>query len=149
MKHVRLACVIASVVAFLGVLPTPAAAQSFGGVVGVSADPDQFYFGLHYETRPLVDHLVFRPNLEIGIGDDTTLAALNFEFAYKFQAPKGSWKFYAGGGPALNIYSGDKGAEPGFNVLLGIGHKDGLFFEVKVGAIDSPSFKFGVGYVFK
>jgi hypothetical protein len=147
--RVRFACATLSLVALFVTLPASAAAQSIGGRVGVSADPDQFYFGVHYETKPLVDRLTFRPNIEIGIGDDTTLAALNFEFAYKFAEPKGAWKLYAGGGPALNIYSGDRGAEGGFNILLGIAHKDGLFFEVKVGAIDSPSFKFGVGYVFK
>ena len=30
----------------------------------------------------------------------------------------------------------------------GLQHDKGLFFEVKVGAWDSPDLKFGVGYVF-
>jgi hypothetical protein len=58
---------------------------------------------------------------------------------------------YAGAGPALNII--DRGretdAEPGFNVLVGVAHEDGLFAEVKVGAFDSPRLKFGVGYAFR
>jgi hypothetical protein len=28
-------------------------------------------------------------------------------------------------------------------------HRDGLFFEAKIGAIDSPDLKFGVGYTFR
>jgi hypothetical protein len=33
--------------------------------------------------------------------------------------------------------------------MVGIQHRDGLFFEVKAGALDSPDFKVGVGYVFR
>ena len=45
-------------------LTASAAAQSSAGArVGVSANPDQFYFGGQIETRlPLVDNLHFRPN---------------------------------------------------------------------------------------
>jgi hypothetical protein len=28
-------------------------------------------------------------------------------------------------------------------------HRDGLFFEFKVGAIDSPNLRFGVGYTWR
>ena len=61
---------------FLGVVifsSTPALAQDGGIRGGISVDPDQFYFGGHLETSPLVDRLYFRPNVEIGIGDDLTL----------------------------------------------------------------------------
>jgi hypothetical protein len=138
--------------AFLMILaaPTRASAQTTYGVrVGASANPDQFVFGGHVETPPLVDRLHFRPNVGIGVGDDTTLVALNFEFAYKF-ASRTPWHVYAGGGPALNIYSGDRrdDAEGGFNLLLGVEHQKGLFAEVKVGTIDSPDFTIAVGYVF-
>ena len=80
---------------------------SGGGVRGgVSVDPDQFYFGGHYETGPLVDRLHFKPNIEAGFGDDLTLIAINFEFVYKFPS-KGPWNLYAGGGPAINFFSFD------------------------------------------
>ena len=46
----------------------------------------------------LVDRLHFRPNLELGIGDDLVTTALNFEFVYKFPSRSG-WRLYAGGGP--------------------------------------------------
>ena len=62
----------------------PALAQGVGVRGGVSVDPDQFYFGGHYETDALVDRLHFRPNLELGLGDDLVTTSLNFEFVYKF-----------------------------------------------------------------
>ena len=131
-------------------LATPAAAQDFGLRAGASFDPDQFYFGAHAETAPLVDRLRFRPNAEIGVGDDVTLIALNFEFAYFFPTRQ-RWQVYAGGGPALNIVDTERDTDPegGFNILLGVQHTGGLFFEFKVGAIDSPDLKFGVGYTWR
>jgi hypothetical protein len=127
-----------------------ASAQTFGARVGVSAEPDQFYFGGHVETPPVVDRLRFRPNVELGIGNDTKVLGLNFEFAYHFPDRRG-WNLYAGGGPALNFIDTEleNRAEGGFNVLIGVQHEGGLFAEAKAGAIESPNFKIGVGYVFR
>jgi hypothetical protein len=133
---------------------TPALAQDGGIRGGISIDPDQFYFGGHLETSPLVDRLYFRPNVEVGIGDDLTLIGANMEFVYKFSRNRGL-NLYAGGGPALNIFMfdgpGDNDAETeaGFNILVGAETPGGLFFEFKMGAIDSPDFKFGVGYTWR
>lgn len=147
---------VASVLSVFSV--DPAAAQSRVGLRGgVSVDPDQAFFGVHFETRPLIDNLTFRPNVELGIGDDVTLVALNFEFAYWIPLERTAWRLYIGGGPAVNIYSIDRGrfdddddtdVEGGFNILLGLQHRQGLFTELKVGAMDSPDLKFTVGYVF-
>jgi len=133
--------------------PEAAGAQVRAGVRGgVSIDPDQVYVGGHVETAPLVDRLTFRPNVEVGFGDDVTLAAFNFEFAYHFAArtSRVPWHFYAGGGPAANFFSanGNSDTSAGFNFLFGAERRDGLFFEAKLGAGDSPSLKFGVGYTF-
>src|SRR5437764_2823038 len=140
----------AAIILVLLASASAAPAQTLGIRVGASAEPDQFYFGAHFETRPLVDRLRFRPNIEAGVGDEVTTTALNFEFAYHFPDTSGGWHFYGGGGPALNIYkrNGDSDAQGGFNVLLGAEHRGGLFVEIKGGAIDSPNFKIGVGYVF-
>jgi len=131
---------------------TPALAQDGGVRGGISVDPDQFYFGGHLETSPLVDRLYFRPNLEVGIGDDLTLIAANMEFVYKFTRSRGL-NLYAGAGPALNIFmfdeSDDAETEAGFNILVGAETPKGLFFEFKIGTIDSPDFKFGVGYTWR
>jgi hypothetical protein len=126
-------------------------AQDIGLRAGVSGSPDQFYAGVHYETADLVDRLRFRPNVEIGVGDDVTLVALNFEFCYHARLPRTAWSVYGGGGPALNIYrsANDTTPEGGFNILVGLEHRRGLFTELKVGALNSPSVKFAIGYVFR
>ena len=126
------------VLAFLGIA-VPAAAQGPGVRGGVSIDPDQVYFGGHYETDALVDRLHFKPNLEVGIGDDVVATTINMEFVYKFPS-RSRWLLYAGGGPAINFYSydddggdGDTNTEGGLNLLFGVENRGGLFFEVKVG----------------
>ena len=132
-------------------LAAPAAAQSSAGVrVGVSANPDQFYFGGHIETRPLVDNLHFRPNIELGVGDHATVIALNVELAYKFPTGQ-AWQPYVAAGPALIIVDTDRDTSSGggFNIALGVEHRGGLFGELKIGAVDSPNFKIGIGYNFK
>ena len=140
---------------FLGVVifsSTPALAQDGGIRGGISIDPDQFYFGGHLETSPLVDRLYFRPNVEIGIGDDLTLIGANMEFVYKFTT-RSPWTVFTGGGPALNIFMRDdvdSDTDAGFNILVGVEQAKGLFFEFKIGVIDSsPDFKFGVGWTFR
>jgi opacity protein-like surface antigen len=150
-RSVRRLALAAAIVIVLLASASAASAQTLGLRVGASVDPDQFYFGAHYETRPLVDRLRFRPNIEAGIGDEVTTTALNFELAYHFPDASGGWHFYGGAGPALIFYkrNGDTDAQGGFNVLLGVEHRGGLFVEIKAGAIDSPNFKIGVGYTFK
>jgi len=147
--------VVASV--SLAIVAAPARAQGVGVRAGASADPDQFYAGVHFETSELVERLRFRPNVEVGVGDNVTLVALNLEFTYRLpptapRLPRGlsMWHLYVGAGPALNIFRfpNDTRPEGGFNGLIGLAHANGLFAEAKLGALKSPSFKFGVGYTF-
>ena len=137
-------------------LTIPAQAQEGVGVrAGVSAEPGQFYFGGHAAFGPVVDKLWFRPNLEVGVGNNTTLIAPNAEFAYWVPLRKNPWNVYLGGGPAANIFTSggirnrNSDVRPGFNLLIGLAERRGLFTEIKIGAIDSPSFKFGIGYTFR
>ena len=131
----------------LVVAASPAAAQAPGVRAGCSVDPDQFFVGSHYETGPLVERLHLKPNVEFGFGDDITTTALNFEFVYKIPV-SGPWNLYAGAGPAVNFYSfnDDTFTEGGVNFLIGAEATQGLSFELKLGAGDSPDLKFGVGY---
>ena len=153
--------VLVLVVLGLACFPAASAAQQQVGIrAGVSGDPDQFVFGGHLETAPLVDRLVFRPSGEIGIGDGLVAVALNLEFAYKIDIDDQAWTPYFGGGPAMNIFirDGDGNAQGrgnddtdiggGFNIMVGVEHEGGLFTEFKVGALDSPDLKLLVGYSF-
>ena len=130
----------------------PASAQGPGVRAGVSVDPDQFYFGGHFETGELIDRLYLRPNLEVGIGDDVTLVAANIEAVYKIPLKnRRGTAFYLGGGPAINWYDRDdhSDSEAGLNLLVGIEFNGRFFFEVKGGVADSPDLKIGVGYTFR
>ena len=133
---------------------SPAFAQGthFGVRAGASVDPDQFYIGAHVETPAIVDRVHLRPNLEIGFGDDATLVAVNIEAVYKYPLRRSPWAVYGGLGPAINYYNFDDDRDSdtrgGMNIVGGLENDRGLFFEVKVGAWDSPDLKFGVGYVF-
>jgi hypothetical protein len=133
------------------VIARSADAQVLAGVQGgVSVDPDQVYFGGHVETTPLINKLRFRPNVDVGIGNDVTLIGFNFEFTYALREGR-PWNVYVGAGPAINWFDSDGGSntEAGFNILIGAKNRDGLFFELKVGAANSPDLKFGVGYTFR
>ena len=159
-RSFRCAVVVAvlGLIVICGLSASPAWAQGGVGVrAGVSVDPDQFYFGGHLELGPVVEQLWFRPNLEIGIGDNVTVAAINGEFAYWFPLRQREWSVHVGAGPAVNIISFDRDrfgdrdteVEGGFNFLMGLSHEEGFFTELKVGALDSPDLKFGIGYTFR
>jgi hypothetical protein len=154
MLHRGITRVYLFLVATLLLTVVPAAAQGPGVRGGISVDPDQAYVGVHYETGALVDRLHFKPNAEVGFGDDVVFTGLNMEFVYKFPSSS-SWRLYAGGGPAINIVNRDDDAgggtdtDAGLNLLLGAEHRRGLFFEIKFGVVDSPDFKFGVGWTFR
>ncbi len=155
--NTKLACVSVAMLT-LAFANSTAAQEHVGIRVGVSGDPDQFVFGGHIETAPLLDRLVFRPNAEIGLGSDLVLIAFNLEFAYKMPLEDSPWTVYVGAGPALNILSfsddgdrrgrDDTEVEGGFNILLGAEHDEGLFTEFKIGTSDSPDLRFMIGYSF-
>ncbi len=149
MNRVRLNVILTALFT-LGLALTAQAQMTAGVRAGASVDPDQFYFGGHVETAPLADRLRFRPNVEIGVGNQVKLVAFNIELAYHFPSQY-DWHFYAGGGPALNIVDTefDTTAAGGVNTMIGIAHDRGLFFEFKAGFIDSPNVKIGVGYTFR
>lgn len=136
------------------------------GVRGASAlDPELFIFGAHTQLGPFFNENVFaRPNLEIGFGELTTLLAFNFEGVYRLPvvARTSRWNIYAGGGPALNfshrnfveetdrgkIDFGDLDLDVGFNFLIGIQQREGMFLELKSSAYSLPTIRFIVGYNF-
>lgn len=128
----------------------------FGLRAGASMDPDQFHFGFHVISDPLIPNLTFRPNLEIGLGNNRTVAAANIELAFGIPIPETQFSIYAGAGPALIVTRFDDSAQQnrgtdiggGFNFLFGLEHASGLLGEVKVGAIDSPEVKITLGYTF-
>ena len=49
----------------------------------------------------------------------------------------------------MTAVTGTRTPKADLNLLFGVENRGGLFFEVKVGAIDSPDVKFGVGFTFR
>jgi hypothetical protein len=150
MRHARLV----SVLVVLAAAPAVLAQHGPGVRGGLSDDPDQLYVGGHLDLGLVTGSLRFRPNVEVGFGDNVTTVALNGEFVYRLGRGGGAWRPYLGGGPALNLYSfdgpgrDDSETEAGLNVLVGLANGSGLFFEAKLGLLDSPDLKLGVGFSF-
>jgi hypothetical protein len=127
--------------------------RGLGVRAGASADPDQFYIGVHKDLAEIVDRLWFRPNAEVGFGSHAVLFALNGEFLYNVHISSREWTPYVGGGPSLLIGSfrvpgggRDTDAGGGFNFVGGVQQTKGFMAEIKLGVIDSPDFKVGVGW---
>jgi hypothetical protein len=149
----------------LAVVAAPAMAQTtaqssaqngIGVVAGISASPDQFYFGANWMAAKVATNFWFRPGAEVGVGNSQTVVGINGEFIYLVDIHKSPWSAYFGGGPALMIdtvhndppLSNTTNVGGGFNFLAGIRKSKGIFSEIKVGLADSPAFKFGIGYTF-
>jgi hypothetical protein len=130
-----------------------------------SLDPELFMFGAHTQLGPFFSENVWaRPTFEMGFGELTTLVSLNFEGVYRLPITQRTsrWNTYLGGGPALNfshrnfveetdrgkIDFGDLDLDVGFNFLIGIATREGLFLEMKTSAYSLPTLRFAIGYNF-
>jgi len=140
---------------------TAQAETAWGIRGGATFDPDQIHLGVHMNGGELFTDGWFIPNIEVGFGDDLTLIALNPELVYKFnRRSSADWGFYIGAGLGINFYTwdddefGGDGSETelGVNCLGGMSRKlsagNDLFFELKLGAADSPDAKVTVGLTF-
>jgi opacity protein-like surface antigen len=133
--------------------------RGWGPRVGATIEPDQVHFGAHMDFGHFAEHIRFQPNVEVGVGDDLTLVALNFEGSYRFRENWDVWTPYAGGGLGINFLSFDiEGLEDdtdtdfGLNLMAGIERGisggDRFFLEAKVGLADSPDMKLTAGWTF-
>ena len=146
-------------VALVCALTTPVvanAAVDFGIRGGLTLDPDQIHVGGHADFGLIADRIGFRPNLEVGFGDNLVILAINFEAAYRFVTRWDAWAPYAGGGIGINRVdfdddrlSGGSSTETGLLILGGIekGLNNGgrLFLEAKVGFSNAPDLKLTIG----
>lgn len=161
MKSFQTICLVSA--AFV-LAAAPALAQDpgyrgWGPRVGLTMDPDQVHFGAHVDFGNLARHVRLQPNVEVGVGDNLTLVAVNFEGAYRFRSRWDSWTPYLGGGPGILFVGNDNNGlrdgsntEIGLNLLGGIdrGLSNGsrFFIETKLGLVDAPDLKFTVGWTF-
>jgi len=152
-KAIKSCAAFAVVAASLG-LPSAAGADGFGPRVGLTGDPDQVHMGLHLPTLRMTPNLGFMPSFEAGIGEETTLFSANMDFKYAFNTQAGNWRPYLGAGPALHLLNHDDfddELEVGVGIFGGMqtATRGGAFFgEMRLGLVDSPDFKFTVGWMF-
>lgn len=157
MKRVMLSIAAATLVGLISV--GSASAAGWGPRLGLTVDPDQVHFGAHIDAGYLADQLRFQPNFEMGIGNDMTLAAFNFDMLYLFNSRMDAWRPYAGGGAGANIVNrdnnrgNDSDLEAGLNLVGGIERSlssGGRFLtELRLGLIDTPDLKWTVGWTFQ
>lgn len=150
--------------ALLGPAPALAGTDSdvgfrgWGPRVGLSLDPDQVHFGAHIDYGNFAEHVRFRPNIELGFGDNLKLFTMNAEAAYRFSERWDVWSPYLGGGVGANIKSFEhrrdttSQTDVGLNLLGGIekglSNGDRFFIEAKVSLNDIPDAKIAVGWTF-
>jgi len=127
---------------------------------GVSLDPDQLVLGGQLVTPPVAPHITFDPSLELGLGDDQTVVAINLDMFYHFELHDTQWSPYAGLGVGINWFSIDRPApesdqsnsEVGANVVLGVdvptSHGSWFFSELRAGLGDIPEMKIIAGWNF-
>ena len=145
------ACVRVAACIAVTILTTvsPAFAQGYGVRGGVNVNPDQFYGGAQYEVAPVFENVWLTPSVDAGFGNDATLIAINMDFLYRRPVGRRSpWTAHLGGGPTLNHYRLPlySQTETGLNAVAALAHTSGWFTEVRLGFLDSPEVRFGVGY---
>jgi hypothetical protein len=132
--------------------------QGWGPRVGVTVNPDQFDFGAHVDLGSMTSHVRLQPSMELGVGDELTVLALNGDLSYRFASRWDSWSPYLGGGASVFFVGNDNGLMDGAETNAGLSALGGIergmssgsrfFLEGKIGFIDAPDFKVMAGWTF-
>jgi len=132
--------------------------QGWGPRVGATVNPDQFHFGAHADFGGMASHLRFEPSLEMGVGDNMTVLALNGDVAYRFASRWDTWTPFLGAGGSVFFVGDDNGLMDGTDTNAGISALGGIekglssgsrfFLEGKVGFADAPDFQVNAGWTF-
>lgn len=146
---------------------------ALGFRLGLALDPELMLIGAHAEFATGITNLLFRPNIEFGLGQVTAEYAANAEGVYRipFTRERGGqlevWHAYVGGGPSITVFNNefrerdfnqtnegnlftfdDRDTVVGFNILVGLEQASGFFVEMKAGAYGNPSARVLVGFTF-
>jgi len=140
-----------------------------GVEAGVGLDPELIMFGGHGAFGPIFNRNVeFRPGIEFGIGEVTTLFGINLDVLYVLPgASRGTrWTPYVGAGPNFALshrgFESDDDDEnsgnrfdfsdtdfvSGFNFFAGARTANGMFLEMKSTAYGVSNIRFLVGFNF-
>lgn len=158
-----LVSVLTVAVTAAGSAPSSAAELGFFGWGvrgGVSIDPDQVFGGVHFELGEFSEGVLFRPNVELGVGDDETVLSVNGAVLWLLPRSSGQWRPYIGGELGINHREIDR-PEPfgdrdetdlAINFAGGVEttRKGGgrLMLEGKIGLAEKPRVKLLLGWTF-
>ena len=179
MKHraLAVACCLAVVTFFA---PGAASAQQADGRFGVGVeggvaiDPELIEFGAHATiARIFSPSIDFRPGIEFGLGEVTTLFGINLDVLYFLPGTATNWRPYVGAGPTFGLshqgFSTDDGDNvevngveddrnrfdfsdtdfnAGFNFVAGARNNTGMFFEMKATAYGVSNIRLLAGFNF-
>jgi hypothetical protein len=139
----------------------------FSGRAGVALDPELVVIGADMRIGPILrSGLYFRPGIELGIGEVTTMIGFNGEMIYRlpFTGRSDRWSTYVGAGVGVNLLSqGFEGEEDGsrfnfddfksdtaMNLVGGVRRRNGVFLELRTSVYSrpSPTLRLMVGYTF-
>src|SRR5262245_19124023 len=100
-------CALAFAVCLLAAVPARAQStspsSSIGFVGGATIDPKQVYGGVFWETPPIGGRFSLRPGIDGSVGDDLTLASINFDVIAGFPLGRSHWTLLQGGGPSIVV----------------------------------------------
>ena len=157
-KRVMFVCALVLVPATA--LAAEVVTTGIGPRIGFSSSPDQVVVGGHLVIGEVAPDITFDPSFEIGVGDNLTILAFNFDLHYHFNTDT-QWRPYAGAGATLSVVNFDEDTygnrdsetEAGGSVVVGAGvptrSGNRFFGELKLGLGDVPDLKFMVGWNFK
>ena len=143
---------------------------------GIGLDPELIEFGAHAAFAPIFSPDVeFRPGIEFGFGELTTLFGINLDVLYFLPgSTRGTrWMPYIGAGPSFGLshrgfatddvdnVDDDEVEEPnsrfdfsdtdfngGMNFIAGARNQSGVFFEMKATAYGVSNIRFLAGFNF-
>jgi hypothetical protein len=137
---------------------------------GVGLDPEIIDIGAHATFGPIFHRgITFRPGVEFGFGEVTTMFAVNLDVLYQLPGATRStrWTPYVGAGPNFGLSHrgvssadlspsndvnrfnfGDTTFDAGINFIAGARNRNGLFVEMKATAYGVSNVRLLAGFNF-
>ena len=138
-----------------------------GAQGGVGLSPEVIDFGAHATFGPIFRRdISFRPGIEFGVGEVTTLFGINLDVLYAFPGAtqQTRWTPYVGAGPNFTLSHrgfettlqddsnrfnfSDTDFNTGFNFIAGARSQTGVYFELNATAYGVTNVRLLAGYTF-
>jgi hypothetical protein len=136
-----------------------------GVEAGVALDPELIPVGAHATFGPFFsENVMFRPNVELALGEVTTLFAIHLDVLYAIPGAtrQTRWAPYVGAGPNFSFSHrgfegeedgnrfdfGEFDANSGVNFIVGMRNPNGVFVEMKATAYGVANLRLSAGVDF-